>query len=180
MEIGEEGKALQGTDAILQVLQAWPWWAHSVSQVSASLPVDNGPVHFLTAIILKYYILLLYPQSIPLRCASNSKFHFWFSILHGLQQSTPHPSAHSSLFKTAFLFCFSSETCCFPVLSFEPTLRKSPSWYLIQFFSHPPPSVLFCTKASGDNDWKRCMRSLCNAVHPSPAFCCWRIQVRNE
>lgn len=73
MEIRAEGQALQGgVDAILRVIHPWLRWAHSVTQVSASLPVDNGPVHFLTAIILKYYILLLYPQSIPLHPIQNS------------------------------------------------------------------------------------------------------------
>lgn len=160
MEIREEGKDLQGTDAIPEAVQPWPWWAHSVSQVSASLPVDNGPVHFLIAIILKYYILLLYPQSISLIWTSNSKFHFWFSIPHGLQQSTPHPSAYFSLFQTTFLFCFSTEIHCFPVLFFNllsVSLHLSISPFN-SIFSYPSPKGCSTQKHPSDNYWKHHVR----------------------
>lgn len=137
--------------------------------------MDDGPAHFLKAIILKYDILLLYPQSIPLIWISNSKFHF---CSQSSMDSSSLPTSFSSLqsLQNHFLLLLFHRNFCFPCLSFECSFSKSPSRYFSSHYScffpvTHPPTCYNTQMAPADNYCRSCIRWSHNPAHLSPPFC---------
>lgn len=143
----EETRTLSESDTIniLRPPNRGPWWAHFYTQVSTSMLVDNGPVHFLTYIIWNTtsHSLILNQFLLHVRPIQHSTSGFQSSM--GLQPPTPHPFPLTDLFKPLSLPAFSTETCSFPCLPFEQPSNKSPLWQLYIYYhfsvAHPPNIV---------------------------------------